>query len=333
VPDTATLAFISYSREDSEFALRLAQDLKTAGARVWLDQLDIKPGVPWDNAIESALSDSPQMLLVLSPSSAKSDNVRNEISYALEAGKVIIPVLYMDCVVPLRLQRTQRIDFRADYAHGLTSLLAYLQVTNPDPAVLQKAAEGDAQRQIAWQAREAQAQKLREMNESRQQEEDERAARNAEAARMAEQARREAEPPPPKFTPPVVPPMPVAPVAVAAVPVAPVPVAAQTGGGLSDKAAGALCYVTVFPAIVFLLMERYSRRPFVRFNALQSILLAVTVFIAQIVLSVAPAIRLVFDLAVIVTWVICIVKASQGEWFKLPLLGKFAMGRSGTAQV
>jgi len=48
-------AFVSCSRDDSEFALRLARDLKAAGARVWLDQLDIEPGHPWDNAIEEAL--------------------------------------------------------------------------------------------------------------------------------------------------------------------------------------------------------------------------------------------------------------------------------------
>lgn len=156
-------AFISYSREDSDFALRLAQDMKAAGAKIWLDQIDIHPGVPWDNAIEDALMEAPQMLLILSPSSARSDNVRNEISFALEAGKIIIPVLYMDCTVPLRLQRTQRIDFRADYAHGLASLLEYLEVTHPDPAVLQRAAEGDAQRHAAWEAREAEARRLADL--------------------------------------------------------------------------------------------------------------------------------------------------------------------------
>ena len=40
---TAAAAFISYSREDSDFALRLAQDLKSAGAAIWLDQVDINP--------------------------------------------------------------------------------------------------------------------------------------------------------------------------------------------------------------------------------------------------------------------------------------------------
>lgn len=194
----AQSAFVSYSRDDSEFALRLTQDLKAAGAQVWLDQLDILPGHPWDNAIEEALNTAPQMLLILSPASAKSDNVRNEISYALEQGKIIIPVLYQDCTVPLRLQRTQRIDFRADYARGLRALMTHLHVAQPDHDVLDKAAEDEAKRRAAWQARDAEAQRLRDTPE-RQQEAAERIAREEElqqlkaAREQAEQDRLERE--------------------------------------------------------------------------------------------------------------------------------------------
>jgi len=136
VPGSHSVAFISYSRVDSEFVLRLARDLKAAGANIWLDQIDIKPGQPWDNAIEVALQEAPQMLLVLTPASAKSENVRDEISYALEQGKVIVPILYQDCVLPLRLQRTQRIDFRTDYAHALVALLSHLHIEPPGPTML-----------------------------------------------------------------------------------------------------------------------------------------------------------------------------------------------------
>ena len=38
------LAFFSYAREDSQFALQLAKDLKLAGIPVGLGQLDIRPG-------------------------------------------------------------------------------------------------------------------------------------------------------------------------------------------------------------------------------------------------------------------------------------------------
>ena len=33
--------FFCYARADSEFALKLANDLRSAGANIWIDQLDI----------------------------------------------------------------------------------------------------------------------------------------------------------------------------------------------------------------------------------------------------------------------------------------------------
>ncbi|MBV8673386.1 MAG: toll/interleukin-1 receptor domain-containing protein [Acidobacteriaceae bacterium] len=122
----ASQAFVSYSRVDSEFALRLAEDLKAGGANVWLDQLDIEPGTPWDRAVEDALQQSPCVLVVLSDVSVQSDNVRDEMSFALGRQKKVIPVLYRDCDVPFRLARLQYVDFRADYSRGLKMLLKVL---------------------------------------------------------------------------------------------------------------------------------------------------------------------------------------------------------------
>jgi photosystem II stability/assembly factor-like uncharacterized protein len=116
-------AFISYSREDSEFALKLAEDLKAAGAAVWLDQLDIAPGERWARAVEEALNNCPRMLVILSPASVRSKNVEDEITYALDEGKSVIPVLYRECRIPFRLRALQHVDFRAAYDHGLKALL------------------------------------------------------------------------------------------------------------------------------------------------------------------------------------------------------------------
>jgi TPR repeat protein len=119
-------AFFSYSREDSEFVLHVARDLKAAQADVWLDQMDIVPGQRWDDAVERALADCPRMLVVLSPAAVHSTNVMDEVSFALEEGKTVIPILYRDCGIPFRLRRVQYIDFRRDYEHGLTELLKIL---------------------------------------------------------------------------------------------------------------------------------------------------------------------------------------------------------------
>jgi TIR domain-containing protein len=129
------VTFISYSREDAVFALRLAQDLKAAGARVWLDQLDIVPGHEWDSAVEEALVNSPRMLLILSPASSKSGNVRNEIHFAMNYGKIIIPVLYQPCVAPLALQRIQHVDFTGNYERALGILTTQLKTMPPKQAV------------------------------------------------------------------------------------------------------------------------------------------------------------------------------------------------------
>jgi hypothetical protein len=107
VAEGAPAAFFSYCRDDSEFALRLAEHLKAAGANVWLDQLDIEPGTPWDRAVESAVTNCPRMLAILSPTSVNSENVRDEISVALSKQKRVIPVLYRECDVPFRLARLQ----------------------------------------------------------------------------------------------------------------------------------------------------------------------------------------------------------------------------------
>ncbi len=120
--------FISYSREDSAFVLKLAKDLETAGAKVWLDQLHIKGGERWPVAIEKALEESPQMLIILSPASVASNNVMDEVSYALECGKKVIPVLWKSCQVSFRLRNLQRVDFTNDYTVGLKNLLETLGI-------------------------------------------------------------------------------------------------------------------------------------------------------------------------------------------------------------
>jgi hypothetical protein len=119
-------AFISYSREDAEFALRLAEDLKAAAAAVWLDQLDIAPGQRWAKAVQDALNDCPRMLVILSPASANSTNVDDEVSFALEEKKTVVPVLYRECRIPFRLRPIQYVDFTHDYDRGLKSLVRVL---------------------------------------------------------------------------------------------------------------------------------------------------------------------------------------------------------------
>src|SRR5271157_4031024 len=124
--EKSSCAFLSYSREDSEFAVRLAGDLKAAGVVVWRDRPDIDPGRRWDDAVQDALTSCPCMLVILSPASVASTTVMDEVSLVLEQKKTVIPVLYRDCKIHFRLRRVQYVDFRNDYDQGLKDLLKTL---------------------------------------------------------------------------------------------------------------------------------------------------------------------------------------------------------------
>jgi len=118
--------FFSYAREDGDFARRLASDLRSAGANLWIDQLDIRPGEHWDSAIEAALKECPAFLIILSPQSVASQNVKDEVHFALEEGKKILPVMAEKCELPFRLRRLQYVDFTADYRAALDLCTAHL---------------------------------------------------------------------------------------------------------------------------------------------------------------------------------------------------------------
>jgi hypothetical protein len=114
--------FISYSRINKEFALKLARELKAAGFPIWLDQLDIPTGARWDDEIEKALRECGIFMVILTPASIASDNTKDEIGYAIDHGKRILPVLLEDCEIPLRLRRFQYVDFtRMNYTEGVRS--------------------------------------------------------------------------------------------------------------------------------------------------------------------------------------------------------------------
>jgi uncharacterized membrane protein len=106
----------------------------------------------------------------------------------------------------------------------------------------------------------------------------------------------------------------------------------QATSGLSDNTAAALAYVTIIPAIIFLVLEPYNRIEFIRFNAIQCISLAVVSTAGHFLLAFIPVLGwillLPFWLAIVVAWILCVTRALKGEWFKLPLIGDFAMGQA-----
>jgi hypothetical protein len=125
--------FFSYSRIDgSASALRLATDLKKRGYDVWIDQEDIRAGKEWDAEIEKGLETCDCLLFLATEKSVASTNVLDEVYYALEQHKKVIPLIFVNSKIPFRLNRLQHIDFTKDYDTALALLVNELEGTIPD---------------------------------------------------------------------------------------------------------------------------------------------------------------------------------------------------------
>jgi len=100
------------------------------------------------------------------------------------------------------------------------------------------------------------------------------------------------------------------------------------------------------PAIVFLFVDPYRKNRFVRFHCIQCLLFSGAVIVLAAVLRLAglvvflipllgPLVVAVVDVVValgaVLLWLVLVVKAFQGEMFKLPVLGDFAEQHSGGA--
>jgi uncharacterized membrane protein len=119
-----------------------------------------------------------------------------------------------------------------------------------------------------------------------------------------------------------------------------VPVATTApGSGLTDNVVGMLAYFTIIPAIIFLVIEPYSKIRFVRFHAWQSIFFNVAWWILWIGLRIVVHIPFLGFLTLLIwplvglggfiIWIILVLKANQGQMFKLPVIGDLAEKQAG----
>jgi uncharacterized membrane protein len=101
----------------------------------------------------------------------------------------------------------------------------------------------------------------------------------------------------------------------------------KTSTGLQPNAAALLSYLLGFiTGIIFYVIEKDNK--FVRFHAMQSILTSGALFVLQIVIAfipiIGPALAFIVGIISLILWVILMVKAYQGEDFKLPIVGDIA---------
>lgn len=99
------------------------------------------------------------------------------------------------------------------------------------------------------------------------------------------------------------------------------------GTGLEPNVAGLLCYVLGWVSgLVFLLLEREDK--FVRFHAIQSLVVFGAFQVAYFILFWIPVIGFVFGWIIgalsFVLWIVLMVRAYQGDKLKMPVAGDIA---------
>lgn len=87
--------FISYSRDDLNFADQLDATLKIGGFEPTLDRHGIHGGENWQAKLGNLIREADTIVFVLSPASAQSEICAWEVDEAVRLGKRILPVLCM----------------------------------------------------------------------------------------------------------------------------------------------------------------------------------------------------------------------------------------------
>lgn len=87
--------FISYSRKDFDEVSSILESLKTAipGLTYWFDITGIESGDEFEEKIIAAIDNSTYVLFALSENSIQSKWTKDEVMYAKNTGKKIIPIL------------------------------------------------------------------------------------------------------------------------------------------------------------------------------------------------------------------------------------------------
>ena len=120
--------FISHSSRNKDQAREIAQDLKTRGFDVWLDEWMIKVGDSIAQEIQHGLDRTDFIVVLLTGESIDSGWVEKEWQAKIgdEANKrkiLVLTLLLEDCNIPILLKDKKYADFRENYQSGMTELV------------------------------------------------------------------------------------------------------------------------------------------------------------------------------------------------------------------
>ncbi len=128
--DRQPTVFISYAHQDADFANRLIDDLRAAGHACWIDTTKLKGGDEWLVTIAEGIINSYAFVILATRQALQSRWVQDEILWARQKKKLIIPLILEDVLGDTRffpLASSQGVTFfDSDYAAALQKLLRSL---------------------------------------------------------------------------------------------------------------------------------------------------------------------------------------------------------------
>jgi hypothetical protein len=120
--------FISYGTADAEAHARwLHGDLQKKGFKTWFAEENIAPGTDRDAEIDRGLSSAKALVVVLTPGSVASPQVKGEWNYALNHYLPVILLIFAPCKIPRMLNILNFLDFRENSKASLEKLTVRLR--------------------------------------------------------------------------------------------------------------------------------------------------------------------------------------------------------------
>jgi hypothetical protein len=102
--------FISYKREEIEFAELLESKLKEANFNVWIDR-QLRAGTDWREKIDEKIRKSIALIVIMTPAAKESEYVTYEWAFAYGAGVRVIPLVFKSVKLHPRLEALHYRDF------------------------------------------------------------------------------------------------------------------------------------------------------------------------------------------------------------------------------
>lgn len=133
--------FLSHNSKDKPMVRQLAEALKARGLTVWLDEEQLRPGMPWQRLLEQGIEDSASAAVLVGNDGLgpwEEEEMRAALELAVREGLPVIPVLLPDAPeqprLPMFLSNRTWVDMRGGFTDAHLNQLQWgITGVNPNP--------------------------------------------------------------------------------------------------------------------------------------------------------------------------------------------------------